>query len=334
MTPVVVIADTGVDDAGALLWAATSGNFELVAVIGTFGNCAASQAARNSLAVLEAAGVDVPVYVGATEASGPALPAPPVAVLMGADGLADCGVADPSGAVAGDNGAARLVELARQRPGELTVLSLAPLTTLAQALALEPDLPSLLRQVVVMGGAIEVGGYTSAVAEPNIANDPNAAAAVVAAFGTAAGALPMLVPLDVTAQATISDAELEALAASALAGAEVVERVWAKAWPVLSAETGGAGAAIHDLTAALALGSPELFEWETLPLAVDCAGGPAWGMTVADRRVRLLANLDPDMRAMAEEMLGAGPSRWSIAMSVDVPAYRRAVRVWLEQERA
>lgn len=332
MIPVVVIADTGVDDAGALLWAATSDDIELVAVIGTFGNCAAPQAARNSLAVLEAAGSRAPVHLGATGPIGPALPSPPVAMLMGADGLADCGVADPTGAVAGGDGAERLVALARQRPQELTVLSLAPLTTLAQALAVEPDLPNLLGRLVVMGGAVEVGGNTSGVAEANFANDPDAAAAVIDAFGTTGSATPTLVPLDVTARATITDDELDSLRASAPPGAELVERVWAKAWPVLSAETGGAGAAIHDLTAALALADPALFGWETLPLAVDCAGGPAWGMTVADRRVRLLANLDADMRAIAEQVLGAAPSRWSIAMSVDVPDYRRAVRAWLEQE--
>jgi pyrimidine-specific ribonucleoside hydrolase len=63
--PVVLDVDTGTDDAAALLWAATDPAIELVAAMATWGNTTVEQAARNTRAVLNAAGrTDVPVFVG------------------------------------------------------------------------------------------------------------------------------------------------------------------------------------------------------------------------------------------------------------------------------
>ena len=52
----------------------------------------------------------------------------------------------------------QLVRLARERPGQLTVLATGPLTNLAAAALLDPELPQLLHSVVIMGGAVRVAG--------------------------------------------------------------------------------------------------------------------------------------------------------------------------------
>ena len=75
------------------------------------------------------------------------------------------------------------MRLARERPGELTLVALAPLTNLALALRLDPTLPSRIARLVVMGGAVNGRGNTERVpAEFNIGFDPEAAHVVFSAW--------------------------------------------------------------------------------------------------------------------------------------------------------
>jgi len=331
----VVDVDTGIDDAAALLWAATSSDVELVAASATWGNCCVDDAARNTLRVLEAAGSDAPVHVGASGPSGPSPTLMSAALLMGHHGLGDLGRAEPSRAVASHDAAGAIVELARGAPGELTMLCTAPLSTLAAALELEPDLPELLAGLTVMGGVIGGGGNLTAAADANFAHDPAAAARVVERFGRpaalASGAPPRLVPLDATIVATIGESELDALRASTLPGASLLHDVLRAAWPMGLLETGGDGLGLHDLLAAWTLVRPGMCRWEVLPVAVDTAGGAAWGTTVVDRRLRLLeqAGFDVAARAELERLLGVTSARWAVAVAADGDAFRAAVRAWL-----
>ena len=59
------------------------------------------------------------------------------------------------------------------------------MTNLALALRTEPELPGLLRRLVVMGGSFEYRGNTDVVAEWNISVDPEPAAEVFAAWSGA-----------------------------------------------------------------------------------------------------------------------------------------------------
>jgi purine nucleosidase len=76
-----------------------------------------------------------------------------------------------------------LAELIRARPGELTLVTLGPLTNIARALELAPDIASKLRSLVMMGGTSDAVGNVSPVAEFNIWADPESAARV---FGSGA----------------------------------------------------------------------------------------------------------------------------------------------------
>jgi purine nucleosidase len=344
---VILDVDTGTDDAGALLLAATSPALDLVAATATWGNCSRHQAARNTLAVLEAIygpGDSVPpVYPGEEAPSGPA-PADASAVdVMGRDGLGDAGVEDPSGRPDPEPAARALIRLAKERPGQLTLVALAPLTTVAAALALDPGLPGRLHQLVVMGGAISIGGNISGAAEANIGHDPEAAARVVAAFGApgalASGQRPRLVPLDVTLGGPLSGAELAALKASPLPGAGLVHQVWETIWPTGRLETGLDEDVwpAHDLLAAWCVVEPSVCEWTAAPLHVDTGRSAAWGATVADRRVQRVARWAAEMGredALQDifQARGISDNRWDIAMAVDVDRYRSGVRAWLAGE--
>ena len=94
-----------------------------------------------------------------------------------------------------------LYEKLKARPRELTIVALGPLTNVAQLLREHPDARTLMKRLIVMGGALEVGydGRPPAVAEWNLKQDIAAAKAVFAAE------LPMLlVPLDATAGVKLS----------------------------------------------------------------------------------------------------------------------------------
>jgi purine nucleosidase len=316
---VVLDVDTGTDDAGALVLAVTCPTFELVGATATWGNCSRDQAARNTLAVLEAAGAsDVPVFAGADRASGPTPSEASAGVVLRSDGLGAAGVADPQARPDPEAAVDALIRLTTERPGELTLVALAPLTTVAAALAADPGLPGRLHQLVVMGGAIAISGNITPAAEANIGHDPGAAARVIEAFGApaalASGLPPRLVPLDVTLAGPLTEAELAGVETSSLPGTDLLHTIWTKIWPTGRFETGQDGVwPAHDLLATWCAADPSVCSWINVPLAVDTGRSVAWGATVADRR--------PERSSW--------PHRWDVAIAVDATRYRAGVRRWL-----
>ena len=95
--------------------------------------------------------------------------------------------------------AQQIVRLAHSHAGRLAILATGPLTNLALALLLDPELPALVSRVTVMGGAVRVPGNTTPCAEFNIRQDPEAADLVLSARWDLT-----LVPLDVTMKAILT----------------------------------------------------------------------------------------------------------------------------------
>jgi purine nucleosidase len=182
--------DTGIDDALALAYLLASPSVSLLGIGTTNGNTSAAQAARNTLGLLALAEDSdisrIPVSVGGGSLRDGA------AHVHGGNGVG--GVLLPTGGTADPRTPARmLIDLAKASPGTLHVIVTGPCTNLAAALSEEPELPSLVASVTVMGGAVRTPGNVTPRAEANIRDDPDAARAVLAA------AWPVtLVPLDVT----------------------------------------------------------------------------------------------------------------------------------------
>ncbi|MGW4799536.1 nucleoside hydrolase [Nonomuraea sp. NPDC004297] len=180
MRRVVVDTDTGIDDAHTLLYLAGRPDAEIVAITSVYGNCAEEDAVRNIGVVTGLLGLDVPVARGAAAPlRGPAHIA---GYVHGKDGLGDLGGDRPLPRVAAESGPELLVRLAAEHPGELDLLALGPLTNLALALRLDPELCTKYRSVVLMGGS---GPYAPPgsllMIDANVNNDPDAARAVFAA---------------------------------------------------------------------------------------------------------------------------------------------------------
>jgi purine nucleosidase len=298
-TPLLLDVDTGIDDSLALLYACASPDAEIVAVTCVAGNVDARQVAENTRAVLELAGrADVEVALGREAPIARDLVTTPE--THGPRGIGYAVLPPASRPLSARFGPDVIVEEARRRPGELTLVTLGPMSNLAVAVLREPALPTLLRRWVIMGGSYRSPGNTAPTSEWNVAVDPEAARVCIAAFGRpavvearrAAGLppLPLAMGLDVTERAKLLPGHLEALAARA--GATVATN------PVLrfiddalrfymefhSRYDGFYGAFVHDPFAVAAALDPALVRTEALAVDVELGGTLTTGETVTDWR--------------------------------------------------
>jgi len=296
--PVLIDCDTGLDDAVALLYLLGHPGLELVGASCVFGNVSAERAARNTAALLEQAGrAHVPVALGA--AAPLAAPfeggAPEV---HGVDGMGDVGSWEPSGALADGSGAELIVRLARRHAGRLELVATAPLTNLALALRLEPRIAEWVRSVTVMGGAANVPGNVTPVAEANIASDPEAAAVVLAAPWQVT-----LVPLDVTMLDVIEEPQRRTLLSAGPLAARLAACL-AHYFEFHRDVYGRPCAPCHDaLAAAIAVGDVAPAEAPAVRVEVDCGYGPGRGQTICDLR-GCYAGFPPQADANCRVVLG------------------------------
>ncbi|MCM5556363.1 nucleoside hydrolase [Pleomorphomonas sp. JP5] len=253
---VIFDTDPGIDDAMALLFLKAQPSLKLAAVTTVFGNAETEVTTRNALYLTQRFGIDVPVYAGATRPltieRGPA-----PAFIHGEDGLGDVG-ATQSFAVrpAEGHAADRMVEIIKANPGRVTILAVAPLTNLALALDRDPGIASLVKDVVIMGGAFAWGGRrgnATPVAEANVHNDPHAADRVFTADWpvTAIG-------LDVTSHCVATHDDAAQLAS----GGEAGRFLWdiSRGYEDLYRRRNQVdGCCLHDVAAAAYLVAPELF---------------------------------------------------------------------------
>jgi len=292
--PILIDCDTGIDDALALLYACASPAAEIVAVTCCGGNVAARDVAENTLAVLELAGrADIEVALGREAPIARALMITPE--THGPRGIGDAVLPPATRPLSARGGVDLIVEEARRRPGELTLLTLGPATNLAAAVVREPDLPRLLKRVVMMVGAFRVGGNTTPRGEWNAMVDPEALSVVLQAWSPDGPTRwpdplprPMLLGLDVTEQARILPHHVDALAARAGGADRPITRFVADALAFYmrfhEQFDDFYGAFIHDpLALAVAL-EPALARAEAVTVDVELGGRLTTGETIADWR--------------------------------------------------
>ncbi|MEW9797258.1 nucleoside hydrolase [Alteromonas sp. CYL-A6] len=177
---IILDTDPGIDDAMAIFFAFQSPDIEVLGLTTVFGNVPVDMAAQNALRLVELAGKDIPVTKGvAMPWVGPE--STYAHFVHGNNGFGDIDVAPVKSQLDPRSSAQFIVDMARQYPGEITLVAIGPLGNLALALRLEPELPKLVKGVSIMGGAAFVRGNVTPLAEANIWNDAHAAEIVFAA---------------------------------------------------------------------------------------------------------------------------------------------------------
>lgn len=171
-----------------------------------------------------------------------------------------------------------LLEMLKRYPDEMSLVTLGPLTNLAEALQRDEGHVKRLREVVIMGGAIGVPGNTTPAAEFNIYIDPHAAHRVFQS------GLPMtLVPLDVTQKVCMGSKEIAALARAMKDPLGTFLRdITGKTIEYMSKARGMPAIYLHDPLAAGVAIDPTMVKTASLHVEVETRTGITQGMTLAD----------------------------------------------------
>lgn len=274
----IIDTDPGVDDAFALLFALAHPQLEVVGVTTVGGNVGLDAVTRNAsgLIALSARHYDfnIPQLFKGLQAEGRER----AEAVHGAGGLG--GVVLDAETPVKEGAVEYIVRTLRSTPGQIHLVALGPMTNIAAALELEPDLPKLAAGLSIMGGA-ERGGNVGNAAEFNIWQDPEAAEKVFMAKWRSLA----MCGLDATNQATFTPDLRELCFQAGRDGNQVgallhditrdyINRDW-QANRVL-------GCRIHDLLPVALLVNPRITEYVAAKVRVQ-VGGPYDGRTVVTR---------------------------------------------------
>ena len=203
MRHLLIDTDTASDDAVALVMALRHPDVRVEAITVVAGNVGVDQGVQNALYTAELCGRQVEVYSGAAR---PILrPLETAQEVHGGDGMGDIGLPLSGRSPAGGRAASVLVERIDDRPGELTLVCLGPLTNVATALLKDPSIAGKVASCVIMGGTGKGPGNVTPIAEYNIWADPEAAKIVFES------GMPLtLVGWDISCASAVIDAQAEA----------------------------------------------------------------------------------------------------------------------------
>ncbi len=169
----VVDTDTASDDAVALMMALRAPDVEVAAITTVAGNVALQQATRNALTVVERCGANAPIYSGLAR---PLLREPSDATFFhGLDGMGDLDLSAPQRQEEHEHAVDALIRAIGEHAGDVTLVTLGPLSNIATALLKASQLAQQVLQCYVMGGAANTIGNITPAAEYNIWCDPEAA---------------------------------------------------------------------------------------------------------------------------------------------------------------
>ncbi len=183
----------------------------------------------------------------------------------------------PLAPISDEPAAELIVRMAREHPG-LELVAIGPMTNVAHALALDPELPQRVDGLTIMGGHVREARLGSFVCpfgiDYNLCSDPEASAMVLGA-----GFETTLVTADVTLQVWLCDADVDAMGASGPVARELARQVdvWKPVQHEIFPGMGGQlapdnAAFLHDPLTVLALLDERPFSFESLRIATTIEG--------------------------------------------------------------
>lgn len=287
----MIDADPGISDALAIALALHDPELDVVALTAVSGRVSATQAGRNLFTLLEA--LDPPKYPRLGVADGPDVVADPVLFagessddveldrrMHGSQGLGDWPVGDAE--LHHPRSAAKLmIETTREYPGEVTLITLGPLTTVALAIELDPEFPMRLGGLVSMAGSLGAGDISPA-AEFNVGFHPVSARHVLRFPST-----KTMVPLDLARKAVLTFDRVQQIRfdEDRLSG-HFLRSILGFALRRHHEDLGMEGLWLNDLIAVAAVSQPQYFQRTNLAVDVETEGLSTRGQTLFDRRPR------------------------------------------------
>lgn len=274
---IIIDTDPGVDDVIAISMALRSPELEVLGLTSIFGNTYGEVTAQNALRLVELEGHDsIPVSRGSDVPL--VMPLEGLGTMVhGEDGMGNTNPPPPKGKVINKSAAEFIIEVVHTYPDEVTLVPIGPLTNIALALKIDPTIMSLVKKVVLMGGAVSKPGNISPTAEANIYHDPHAADIVMRA-----GWPLVMVGLDVTQQVVMTSRFLEKIYKTKNPVTNLIQRIlpFYQGFHKSHFDSGG-DIHTHDPSAIAYLLNPDLFHTEVVSIFVE-SEGRCKGQTIAD----------------------------------------------------
>lgn len=286
---IIIDTDPGHDDALAIMLLKKSELFDIKAVTTVAGNSTIQNTTNNARYILDLLGCGAPIYSGAKK---PLQRKLIKAVVHGGSGLegATIGKKEKLNDLAVD----KIIEIVRKNPKQISILTIGPETNIAQAFLKDSELPKLIKQLVIMGGAIEAPGNKNRVAEFNVFVDPEAADIV---FRTPVK--KVLIPLDVCNEICLSLSDFRKLKGSKLYNPIMsMMKHYIKG---INTFEKFKGALMYDPLAAYYLINPNAYRTKKMDIQIETKSELTRGMTVADRRNWSEKNCTIDVAIQVDE---------------------------------
>ncbi len=284
MKKVIFDTDPGVDDAMALLFLENHPDIDLVGITTVFGNAYIEETTNNALFLKREWNIAAPVAKGAGQHfKADRVSHEPPRAIHGATGLGPIENPNVSGLETDPRDAAQfIIDMVRANPHEIVIVAVGRMTNLAIALTRDPGIASLVKEVVVMGGAFDHRGNVTPAAEANIHGDPEAADKAFTAPWPV-----VLIGLNITHQMAMTRRELAEIAAVTGARGKLLDDLSQDYFDFYDSigDDSFEGMIVHDSCACVYVTSPELFTTRSGPVRVVC-GGIADGQTIQmDKRI-------------------------------------------------
>lgn len=281
----IIDADPGIGDAFAIALATLDPAIDLIAVTATAGCVSGPIATRNILAISESVDPKKWPRLGCSTADRPHFASAeechfydPLR-LNGPSGMGR--VELPFSKLHNQHESAKvIVDLVKQFPHEVTVLTLGPLTNLELAIELAPEILELLQGIVMQGGAISHGGDATAASEFNFYANPDAAWRIMRA-----PTAKTLVPLEATDQVVLTFDTFNRL--KQLKGNRlhfVFEELLPFALRSHHEQLGLEGIPLREVAALATITQERFFESEPMVVEIETDGLETRGASVVDRR--------------------------------------------------
>lgn len=271
--PVIIDCDPGVDDTAALLLANQMPELDIRAITTVAGNVGVDKTTLNAKKVRYAMGKDIPIFKGADR---PMFREPvDASAFHGADGFGGVQFDFEDSPIGEEKAWDAIYRIAKELQGELVIIAVGPMTNLGLAFAKYNELPSLIKKVIIMGGAA-VGGNVTPSAEFNIYVDPEAADMLFTS-----GIPVYMCGLDVTLKAYMTREEVEELGKLGSMQAKLFRDVMQGGLGKYEAAR-RPGVALHDPAAVLYAVDDSIFETHHVGIRVETKGKLTLGRTVTD----------------------------------------------------
>lgn len=271
---IILDCDPGHDDAIAIMLAAKHPAIDLLGITIVAGNQTLDKTLVNGLNVCQALDINTPIYAG--------MPQPIMRKQIVADNIhgetgLDGPVFSPLKREAEKTHAINfIIDTLLNSEDDITLVPVGPLTNIAVAMRMQPNIIPKIREIVLMGGAYGTGNFTPS-AEFNIFADPEAAKVVFTS-----GVPLVMMGLDLTHQTVCTQDIINRMENVGGPAGKLFSDIMHFTLKTQFDNYGLAGGPVHDATCVAYLINPDAFNVKDMYVEIDVNDGPCYGRTVCD----------------------------------------------------